>query len=100
MDVTLKTLPQARPLAPLRLIPTARPAVANAPADTAPPPSTEGSKGLEGGASKALAKVAQHEVQTIHDRVVADLRTRILGGSYAADLNVVADRVAEVLGIL
>lgn len=46
----------------------------------------------------SLVELGKRESKELHQRMIDRLRQDIANGTYTADLNVVAERVAEVLG--
>lgn len=66
-----------------------------------PRPSTDTGAGprVDTRATESLVQTGRAEGRGLHERVVTELRDQIAKGTYTADLDVVAERVADVLGI-
>lgn len=60
--------------------------------------STPATSQVDTSATSNLVELVRHDAQNIHTRMLEQLQTDISSGSYNADLDVVAERVAEVLG--
>ena len=63
------------------------------PMQSTPPPSEVDTR-----ATLELVEITQDEGLELHEKMLEQLRDRIASGNYTADLDVVAERVAEVLG--
>lgn len=69
---------------------------------TQPKPTEEAqatTSAVDTSATSALVEVGREEAQRLHNEMLEDLRSAIASGSYQADMDVVAERVAEVLGV-
>jgi anti-sigma28 factor (negative regulator of flagellin synthesis) len=53
---------------------------------------------VDTGQTVSLVELGKRESKELHQRMIDRLRQDIANGTYTADLNVVAERVAEVLG--
>ena len=48
-------------------------------------------------ATQSLVEISRHEARKQHELLLSELREQIRSGTFTADLDVVAERVAEVL---
>lgn len=59
---------------------------------------TQAAEAVDTSRTAGLVEVGRHEADQLHNDLIMQLRDQIRSGTYAADLDVVAERVAEVLG--
>ena len=53
---------------------------------------------VDAGATLSLVELGREEAKALHERMITRLRDDIASGTYSPDMDVVSERVAEVLG--
>ena len=54
-------------------------------------------RAVDTSATQSLVEISRHEARKQHELLLTELRDQIRSGTFTADLDVVAERVAEVL---
>jgi len=61
-------------------------------------PTTSSRRSVDTSATQSLVEISKHEARKHHEKLLTELREQIRNGTFQSDLDVVAERVAEVLG--